>query len=68
MSPIKLVIREDEEEKVNNVAQLREYLRGRIGGDGNLLMWSGTYDSNTGRYEPKNSLSADKGVTMMGHG
>ena len=62
------MIREDEREKVNNVAQLREYLRGRIGGDGNLLMWSGTYDSNTGRYEPKNSLSADKGVTMMGHG
>jgi hypothetical protein len=67
-SPLKLVIREDEEEKVSNVAQLRKYLWGRIGGDRNLLMWRGTFDSNTKRYKPENALPADKGITMKGHG
>ena len=57
-----------ETNEVENVAQLRKYLRGRIGGDHNFLMWKGTYDPSTVGYIPDNQLKDKEIIAMKEHG
>jgi len=61
------VIRKGEEEKVNNVAQLRKYLRGRIDRRSNFLMWRGTYDPSAEGYNPDNQLKDKEIIAMKGN-